>query len=370
MSFLVLKFGGSSVGTIARMGNVSSIIHNLLTRGHKVVVVVSAMHGVTNQLLELTKNFIDISSDRECDVVVSTGEQVTSGLLALSLKKIGVLAKSFQGWQVPVITETVFGEASIKSVNKDILIGAILEGIVPIVSGFQGISNRNDITTIGRGGSDATAVAIANALQADECFIYTDVDGVYTADPRIVLGACKLECISYSEMLEMSKKGSKVLQAKSVQIAQDNGVKLRVLSSFKDNDVGTAVGGGATKYPTKNAAIAGIANDMNSFMLKTNNKNFKKKSIPMTEIDEKTFVINKIHQNEVKNTVGEFDNDIGIVSVIGQDSINLNQRILKSLRNNKIVVKKIYSSDKSLSIVTPFQQTEIAVNILHKEFFE
>ncbi|HLB98099.1 MAG TPA: aspartate kinase, partial [Acetobacteraceae bacterium] len=202
--------------------------------GHEVAVVVSAMSGVTNQLVGWCQDLSPLHDAREYDAVVATGEQVTSGLLAIALQNLGVEARSWQGWQIPIQTDTAHGKARIEAIKADDLIQRMATGQVAVVAGFQGIAADNRVTTLGRGGSDTSAVALAAALKAERCDIYTDVDGVYTTDPRIVPAARKLAHISYEEMLELASVGAKVLQTRSVELAMNERVRVRVLSSFKD----------------------------------------------------------------------------------------------------------------------------------------
>ncbi|MSO91779.1 MAG: aspartate kinase [Rhodospirillales bacterium] len=240
MARIVQKFGGTSVADIGRIKAVALKVKREVDAGHQVAVVVSAMAGVTNQLVEYVNGVNPIHDAREYDTVVSTGEQVTAGLLALALQEIGVQARSWLGWQIPIRTDDAHGKARIIDIETDELERRLALGEVPVVSGFQGLAKDNRVTTLGRGGSDTSAVALAAALGADRCDIYTDVDGVYTADPRIVAKARKLAKITYEEMLEMASLGAKVLHARSVELAMKRGVRVQVLSSYKD-EPGTLV---------------------------------------------------------------------------------------------------------------------------------
>jgi aspartate kinase len=234
MARIVMKFGGTSVADLDRIRNVAARVKREVEAGHEVAVVVSAMAGVTNQLVKWCQELSPLHDAREYDVVVATGEQVTIGLLAIALQTMGVDARSWQGWQVPIRTDDAHGKARVEEIDGSLLIERMREGQVPVVAGFQGIGPRNRITTLGRGGSDLSAVAIAAAVKADRCDIYTDVDGVYTTDPRIVPRARKLEHISYEEMLELASVGAKVLQTRSVELAMKQRVRVQVLSSFED----------------------------------------------------------------------------------------------------------------------------------------
>lgn len=232
MALIVAKFGGTSVADIARIENAADKVAREVAQGHRVAVVVSAMSGVTNQLVDYCRQISPMYDAREYDAVVSSGEQITSGLMAMALQKRGITARSWLGWQVPILTDNVHGKARIENIETKELHKRLNAGEVCVVPGFQGVTKRKRISTLGRGGSDTTAVALAAALQADRCDIYTDVDGVYTADPRIVPNATKIYKISYEEMLELASLGSKVLQTRSVEMGAKSGVPIQVLSSF------------------------------------------------------------------------------------------------------------------------------------------
>ena len=229
-----MKFGGTSLADINLIKSAALKIKQEYNRGKSVIAIVSAMSGTTNKLIklvgEITKTF-DVS---EHDAVISSGEQISSGLLSIALKNIGINAKSWLGWQVPILTDNNFGKANITDIHTINIFNEIDKGYVPVISGFQGITNENRITTLGRGGSDTSAVAIAAAFKAERCDVYTDVDGVYTTDPRIVPKATKLNFITFEEMLELSSQGAKVLHTRSVLLAMNYNVRLQVLSSFKD----------------------------------------------------------------------------------------------------------------------------------------
>ena len=234
MARIVQKFGGTSVADMARIKAVAERVRREVDAGNEVAVVVSAMAGVTNQLVAWTTEACPLHDAREYDTVVASGEQVTAGLLALALQNLGVNARSWLGWQIPLRTDGVHGKARIDTVATDDLIRRMREGQVAVVAGFQGIGPDNRITTLGRGGSDTSAVALAAALGAERCDIFTDVDGVYTSDPRIVAKARKLDRITYEEMLELASQGAKVLQTRSVEMAMNHRVRVQVLSSFTD----------------------------------------------------------------------------------------------------------------------------------------
>jgi aspartate kinase len=232
MARIVLKFGGTSVGDTDRIKNVASKVKAEVERGNEVAVVVSAMSGATNQLVKWVNEIAPLHDAREYDVVVATGEQVTIGLLAMALQQIGVKSRSWASWQIPIRTDAAHAKARIIDIETAGMAEAMAAGEVPIVPGFQGLSPEGRVTTLGRGGSDTSAVALAAALKADRCDIYTDVDGVYTTDPRIVEKAQKIDRVTYEEMLEMASQGSKVLQTRSVEMAMNHHVRVQVLSSF------------------------------------------------------------------------------------------------------------------------------------------
>ena len=234
MARIVMKFGGTSVADLDRIRNVARRVKRQVDAGHEVAVVVSAMSGVTNQLVGWCQALAPLHDAREYDAVVATGEQVTSGLTAIALQELGVDARSWAGWQIPLQTDGAHGKARIERIDGSVLLARMAAGQVPVVAGFQGIGPDNRITTLGRGGSDTSAVALAAALKADRCDIYTDVDGIYTTDPRIVAKARKLDKIAYEEMLELASVGARVLQTRSVELAMKENVRVQVLSSFKD----------------------------------------------------------------------------------------------------------------------------------------
>jgi aspartate kinase len=236
MARLVMKFGGTSVGDLDRIRNVARHVEREVKAGHEVAVVVSAMAGETNRLVDLARGLAPLHDAREYDVIVAAGEQISIGLLAIALQEIGIPARSWLGWQLPILTSDVFSSARIRDIDTDAMEKQFAEGRVAVVAGFQGVTEAGRITTLGRGGSDTSAVALAAALNADRCDIYTDVDGVYTTDPRIVESARRLPRVSYEEMLEMASSGAKVLQTRSAELAMVHRVKLQVRSSFDAPD--------------------------------------------------------------------------------------------------------------------------------------
>ncbi len=264
MALMVQKYGGTSVGTIERIHRVADRVECACKDGHQVVVVLSAMSGETDRLLKLAHEMAPSPDERELDMLLSTGERVTIALLAMALRSRGVMARSFTGRQVGIHTDNSHTKARISRVTADRIKDALAERIVPVVAGFQGINERSDVTTLGRGGSDLTAVALAAALKADRCIIYTDVDGVYTADPNIVPSARKLEKISYEEMLEMASLGAKVLQSRSVEFAAKYAVPIEVNSSFKEGK-GTLVT--REDADMEGVMVSGVTGDRNQAKL-------------------------------------------------------------------------------------------------------
>ena len=234
MALIVQKFGGTSVGDLDRIRNVATRVKSEVDAGHQVAVVVSAMAGTTNQLVSWARDIGPMHDAREYDTIVATGEQVTVGLLAIALQNFGIDARSWLGWQIPIRTDDIHGAARIDSIDCALMRERLAGGQVAVVAGFQGIAPDGRVATLGRGGSDTSAVALAAALQADRCDIYTDVDGVYTTDPRIAPKAQKLDRITFEEMLEMASLGAKVLQTRSVAMAMRHNVNLQVRSSFSD----------------------------------------------------------------------------------------------------------------------------------------
>lgn len=371
MSLFVLKFGGSSVATPARIFRVAEIVSEFVKKGDRVVVVTSAMQGVTNRLIELTKSFSESPFNREYDAVISSGEQVAAGLLALALNSVGFSAKSFSAWQIPIEVIENYSDAEIIRVDSKILLRTLQDGIIPVITGFQGVSKIGNICTLGRGGSDATACAVSNAIGADECLIYTDVDGIYTADPRIVLDSQKLLEISYDDMIELAFWGAKVLQTKSTLIAQEYNVKLKVLSSFS-NGLGTDVTN-QTKYVLSNS-VTGIAHNLDLFLLTSSNLNIFNiiKSFVYFEKDG-SCLISKTSQADTKAALSgfessfEIDNDIGITTIVGMFSDDIMIKIIEDVCMSKnIICKKLIRSKRSISILTPFQQAELLVNSIHE----
>ena len=268
MARIVMKFGGTSMAGIERIRNVAARVKREVEAGHQVAVVVSAMAGETDRLVGFCREASSLYDPQEYDVVVSAGEQITSGLLAITLQAMGVPARSWLGWQLPIHTDTAFAKARIGEIDTTALDESLASGVVAVIPGFQGVAERNRVTTLGRGGSDTSAVAVAAAMKAERCDIYTDVDGVYTTDPRIVPRARKLSKVTYEEMLELASVGAKVLQTRSVGLAMKEQVRVRVLSSFddardEDGHRGTLIVGEEEIDDMERQLITGIAHDKN-----------------------------------------------------------------------------------------------------------
>ena len=401
MARLVMKFGGTSVGSIDRMRNVAVKVKREVDAGHQVAVVVSAMAGETNRLVEFCRQLAPLYDAREYDAVVSTGEQVTIGLLAIALQELGVSARSWQGWQIPIRTNGLHGAARIESIEGAELIRRMQEGQVAVVAGFQGLGPDNRVTTLGRGGSDTSAVALAAALKADRCDIYTDVDGVYTADPRIVTRARKLDKITYEEMLELASLGAKVLQTRSVEMAMNHRVRLQVLSSFEDvpgtmvvdedEIVEKQVVSGVT-YSTDEAKVtllrvadrpgvaagifgpladAGINVDM---IVQNVSEDGKFTDLTFTvgraDFDRAVKILESNHRNVGWERMLP-DRNVVKVSVVGvgmRSHTGVARDMFKALASKNINIQVISTSEIKVSVLIAAEYTELAVRALHSAF--
>ncbi|EGV36005.1 aspartate kinase [Neisseria weaveri] len=402
MALIVQKYGGTSVGSAERIKNVAKRVAKARSEGHDVVVVVSAMSGETNRLVALAHEMQDIPDPRELDVVLSTGEQVTIGLLAMALKNIGVPAKSYTGWQVAVKTDNAHTKARIEEIDDAAMRADLKEGKVVIVAGFQGINEKGDISTLGRGGSDTSAVALAAALKADECQIYTDVDGVYTTDPRVVPEARRLETVTFEEMLELASLGSKVLQIRSVEFAGKYKVRLRVLSSLQEGGDGTLI----TFEEDNNmerAAVSGIAFDKNQARINVRgvpdkpgiayqilgavaNANIEVDMIIQNVGAEGTtdfsFTVPRGDYkptlellNQLKDSIGaaEIDGDDTVckVSIVGlgmRSHVGVASKMFRTLAEEGINIQMISTSEIKVSVLIDEKYMELATRILHKAF--
>ncbi|ASG19655.1 aspartate kinase [Nitrospirillum viridazoti] len=406
MARLVLKFGGTSVGTIDRIKNVARKVKQEVDAGHEVAVVVSAMSGVTNQLVDYVKQVSRLADEREYDAVVASGEQVTSGLLAIALQEIGIPARSWQGWQIPLITDDVHGKARIERIESGDLVARMSTGEVAVVAGFQGVSKDGRIATLGRGGSDTSAVALAAAVQAERCDIYTDVDGVYTTDPRIVTKARKLGRITYEEMLEMASLGAKVLQTRSVEMAMKHRVRVQVLSTFEEA-AGSALPGtlvvdedeiveqelvsgiaysrdeakvtlvGVEDRPGVAAAIFGPLTDaaINVDMIVQNvseDGTTTDMTFTVTKADlDRTVQVLEGARDDLKFRRLIADSNVVKVSVIGvgmRSHAGVAQRMFKALADRGINIQVISTSEIKVSVLIAEEYTELALRALHTAY--
>jgi aspartate kinase len=401
MARIVMKFGGTSVADIQRIKNVALRVKREADAGHDVAVVVSAMSGQTNQLVKWVNEISPLHDAREYDTVVATGEQVTIGLLALALQEIGVSARSWQGWQIPVETDQVHGKARIQKIDCEQMIARFAEKQVAVVAGFQGVGPDRRITTLGRGGSDTSAVALAAALNADRCDIFTDVDGVYTTDPRIVAKARKLDKITYEEMLEMASLGAKVLQTRSVELAMNHRVRVQVLSSFEDVP-GTLVVGedeiveqevvSGIAYSRDEAKITvrkvedrpGIAagifgplaeSAINVDMIVQNASDDGKTTdltftVGRADLERALHVL-KGREGELKYGGLVSDPNVSKVSVIGvgmRSHAGVAQTMFRSLADKGINIQVISTSEIKVSVLIAEEYTELAVRALHTAY--
>jgi aspartate kinase len=401
MALIVQKYGGTSVGSIERIKNVAQRVARFRAQGHQVVVVVSAMSGETNRLIALAKEIQSQPNPRELDVLVSTGEQVTIALLSMALMEMGLKAKSYTGAQVRILTDNAFTKARILSIDEERMRADLDSGHVVVVAGFQGVDEHGNITTLGRGGSDTTGVALAAALKADECQIYTDVDGVYTTDPRIVPEARKLNTITFEEMLELASLGSKVLQIRSVEFAGKYKVKLRVLSSFEEEGEGTLIT--FEEEAMEQPIISGIAFNRDEAKLTVLGVPDKPGiaahilgPIADANIDVDMIVQNvghdgttdfsfTVHRNEYKKAMDVLNmvkTAIGARELIGDDKIakvslvgvgmrnhaGIAGKMFKTLANENINIQMISTSEIKISVVVEDKYMELAVRALHQAF--
>ena len=409
MALIVQKYGGTSVGSVERIKNVARRIAKWQNAGHQVVVVVSAMSGETNRLIALAKEIQKNPDPRELDVIASTGEQVTIGLLAMALQNLGVPARSYTGTQVRVLTDNAFTKARIKEIDSHRIMADLNDGKVVIVAGFQGCDEEGNITTLGRGGSDTSAVALAAALHADECLIFTDVDGIYTTDPRVVSDARKLDVVAFEEILEMASLGSKVLQIRSVEFAGKYRVPTRVLSSLTDPDIPVDEEANSGTLITfeedpkmEKVVVSGIAFSRNEAKITLPH-------VPDTpgiaykilgHIAEANIEVDMIVQNAAKNGLTDFSftvsrNDLDkamkvlekeVTPYLGEEGILTDASIAKIscvgigmrshagvaakmfriLAEENINIKMISTSEIRTSIVVDEKYMELAVRALHK----
>jgi len=402
MALIVQKYGGSSVANVERIRAGAERVAKFKMLGHQVVVVLSAMSGETNRLIALAKQIQSTPDPRELDVMVSTGEQVTIALLAMALKDLGLKAKSYTGAQVRILTDNAFTKARILSIDESRMRADLDSGHVVVVAGFQGVDEQGNITTLGRGGSDTTGVALAAALKADECQIYTDVDGVYTTDPRIVPEARRLKSITFEEMLEMASLGSKVLQIRSVEFAGKYKVKLRVLSSFQDEGDGTLITF-EENNPMEQAIISGIAFNRDEAKITVVgvpdhpgiayqilgpvadaniDVDMIVQNVGHTQTTDFTFTV---HRNDfakamdiVKVTAAGIgarevtgDDKIAKISIVGvgmRSHVGIARKMFETLSVENINLQMISTSEIKISVVVEDKYMELAVRALHQAF--
>nr|WP_315083430.1 aspartate kinase [uncultured Campylobacter sp.] len=395
---IVQKYGGTSVGTLERIESVAQRVIKTKNEGHNVVVIVSAMSGVTNQLIEQAEFFTKTPEGREMDVLLSSGERVTSALLAIALNAKGYAAIAFSGRGAGIVTDNFHTKARIVSIDPKSMQEALKQGKIVVVAGFQGISTAGEVTTLGRGGSDLSAVAVAGALNADLCEIYTDVDGVYTTDPRIEPKAKKLDRISYDEMLELASLGAKVLQNRSVELAKKLNVNLVTRSSFNDHE-GTLITG---EEKMEDAVISGIALDKNQARITIRNvedrpgvaaeifsalaskeinvdmivQNIGRNgetnlgfTVPQNELQTAYAVMKEVNPNP--NSIIESDADIVKVSLVGvgmKSHSGIASKAFKTLADEGINIQMISTSEIKISMIVEAKYGELAVRALHKAY--
>ncbi|KZX67225.1 MULTISPECIES: aspartate kinase [unclassified Alcanivorax] len=401
MALIVQKYGGTSVGTVERIQAVAEKVAGFHKRGDQVVVVVSAMSGETNRLIELAKGVSDNPSPREMDVLVSTGEQVTIALLSMALQKLGINARSYTGSQIPLRTDSVYSKARIEEIDDKKVRADLNGGSVVVVAGFQGVDADGNITTLGRGGSDTTAVALAAALKADECQIYTDVDGVYTTDPRVVDNARRLDSITFEEMLEMASQGSKVLQIRSVEFAGKYNVPLRVLSSFQDGP-GTLITVD-DEVDMEKPVISGIAFTRDEAKIIVRGapdtpgiayKILGPVSAENIEVDmivqnvgkdgaaDFTFTVHRNDFARAQEALRKASEELGNPEIIGDDKIakvslvgvgmrshaGVASKMFEALAKEGVNIEMISTSEIKVSVVMAEKYLELAVRALHSAF--
>ena len=403
MALIVQKYGGTSVANPERIRNVARRVARYKAMGHQVVVVVSAMSGETNKLIELAKELMAEPDPRELDMIISTGEQVTIGLTALALIELGIKAKSYTGAQVKILTDNAYTKARILNIDQQNLKADLDAGYVCVVAGFQGEDAEGNITTLGRGGSDTTGVALAAALNADECQIYTDVDGVYTTDPRVVPEARRLKSITFEEMLELASQGSKVLQIRSVEFAGKYKVKLRVLSSFEEEGDGTLITF-EEEDNMEQPIISGIAFNRDEAKITVLGVPDKPgiayqilgpiadanidvdMIIQNTGADGTTDFTFTVHKNEMNKALNILrdkvqghigareisgDDKIAKVSVVGvgmRSHVGIASQMFRTLAEEGINIQMISTSEIKIAVVVDEKYLELAVRVLHKAF--
>jgi aspartate kinase len=400
MALVVQKYGGTSMGSIERIRNVAKRVAKTYDEGNDLVVVVSAMSGETNKLVALANEMCEFPSEREYDVMVATGEQVSMSLLAMALQSMGYKAKSYCGFQLPIITDSAFSKARIEEIDDKRVREDLKNGVIVVVAGFQGIDRQGNLTTLGRGGSDTSAVAVAAAMKADVCEIYTDVDGIYTTDPRIVPEASKLEKISYDEMLEMASLGSKVLQIRSVEFAKKYDVVVHVRSSFNDNpgtlvtkedaEMEAVLVSGIT-YNKDEAKISvlrvpdrpGIAAKLFSPLSAANiTVDMIIQNVSHDGLNDMTFTVPKSDFKKALKIVQETATEIGAGSVSSDENIakvsiigvgmrshsGVACKMFETLSSEGINILMISTSEIKISCIIELKYSELAIRVLHEAF--
>ncbi|MBN2645926.1 MAG: aspartate kinase [Desulfuromonadaceae bacterium] len=400
MALVVQKYGGTSVGTIDKIRNVAQRVARTYDEGNDVIVIVSAMSGETNKLVALANEMCEFPSEREYDVLVSTGEQVTIALLSMCLQSMGYKAKSYLGSQIPIVTDNTYSRARIMEIGEKNIREDLKNGTIVVVAGFQGVDSEGNITTLGRGGSDTSAVAVAAGLKADVCEIYTDVDGVYTTDPRIVSNASKIEKISYEEMLEMASLGAKVLQIRSVEFAKKYDVVIHVRSSFNDNpgtlvmkedaEMETVLVSGVT-YNKDEAKISvlqvpdrpGIAAKLFSPLSEANiTVDMIIQNVSTQGLTDLTFTVPRTDLKKALKIIDEAAKAIGAGGVTSDDKVAKVSIVGVGMRSHSGVASKMFSalsaegvnllmistSEIKISCVIEDKYTELAVRVLHDAF--
>ena len=405
MARIVMKFGGTSVADLDRIRNVAARVKREVEMGNEVAVVVSAMSGVTNALVKYCQDLSPLHDAREYDAVVATGEQVTAGLTAIALQTIGIDARFWQGWQIPLATDGAHGKARIDNIPGDELIRRMQSGQVPVVAGFQGIGPDHRVTTLGRGGSDTSAVALAAALKADRCDIYTDVDGIYTTDPRIVPKARKLAKIAYEEMLELASVGAKVLHTRSVELAMKQRVRVQVLSSFGEQ-TGASLPGTMVvdeEEIMEKALVAGIAYSRDEAKITVRsvpdrpgiaaaifgplsdanvNVDMIVQNVSADGTTDLTFTIGRAdlpraqavlaeHRSEIRYAELLCDPDVAKISVVGvgmRSHAGVARTMFSALAERGINIQVISTSEIKVSVLISAEYTELAVRALHTAY--
>ena len=400
MSRIVMKFGGTSMADLDRIRNVANRVKREVDAGNEVAVVVSAMAGTTNQLVKWCQDLSPLHDPREYDVVVATGEQVTIGLLAIALQTIGVPARSWQGWQVPIRTDDAHGKARVIEVEGATLVARMQAGEVPVVAGFQGMAPDGRVATLGRGGSDLSAVVLAAAIKADRCDIYTDVDGIYTTDPRMVPRARKLDRISYEEMLELASVGAKVLQTRSVEMAMKARVRVQVLSSFEDKPGSLVVDEdeimekpivSGIAYSRDEAKVTlrrvpdrpGIAATVFGLLAAANvNVDMIVQNLGADGSTDMTFTVGRADlaraQDALEKARAEVgfdailaDPDVAKISVVGigmRSHAGVANTMFRTLAEKGINIQVISTSEIKVSVLVAADYTELAVRALHTAY--